>query len=131
MSRNTLGFGALIAVQLAHSVEEYRGRLWESFPPAAFVSGLVSSNLELGFVIANVALILFGVWCLLWPVRKNWPSAHAFMWLWIAIELINGVGHPAWSVRQRGYTPGTLTAPFLLVLAAYLAIRIRTRGLRP
>ena len=44
MSRITVGFGALVAAQLAHSIEEYRGRLWESFPPAAFVSSLVSSN---------------------------------------------------------------------------------------
>jgi hypothetical protein len=27
-------FGAHVAAQAVHSVEEYAGRLWESFPPA-------------------------------------------------------------------------------------------------
>jgi len=38
--------------QAAHSIEEYAGRLWESFPPARLVSGLVSPDLERGFIIA-------------------------------------------------------------------------------
>ena len=46
MSRLQLTFGALILVQAAHSIEEYVGRLWESFPPTRFVTGLVSSNPE-------------------------------------------------------------------------------------
>jgi hypothetical protein len=37
------------------------GRLWESFPPARFASGLISENLERGFVVANVALVTFGL----------------------------------------------------------------------
>jgi hypothetical protein len=45
------------------------------------------------------------------------------------IETINGVGHPLWSLRQGGYTPGVATAPLLLVLALYLAAQLRaTRG---
>lgn len=120
MSRVRLAFTALICAQAAHSVEEYLGRLWESFPPAAFVSGLVSSNREVGFVVINCALVAFGLWCLFWPVRRNWASAPAFIWFWIVIETINGVGHPAWSVVQGRYTPGTITAPILLVLALYL-----------
>ena len=39
--RFKVAFGALIVIQAAHSMEEYVGRLWESFPPAALVSGLV------------------------------------------------------------------------------------------
>jgi hypothetical protein len=34
MSRVPMVFGTLILTQAAHSVEEYLGRLWESFPPA-------------------------------------------------------------------------------------------------
>jgi hypothetical protein len=49
MSRFQLTFGALILVQAAHSIEEHFGHLWESFPPAHFVTGLVSSNPERGF----------------------------------------------------------------------------------
>jgi hypothetical protein len=34
MTRLQLTFGALVLAQAAHAVEEYVGRLWESFPPA-------------------------------------------------------------------------------------------------
>ena len=130
MSRFQLAFGALILAQAVHSIEEYFGRLWESFPPARFVTGLVSSNLERGFVVLNVALVVFGAWCFLWPVRRRWSSAAAFAWLWIAVEIVNGIGHPLWSIRQGGYTPGLATAPVLLALAAYLAYRL-TRAPEP
>jgi len=125
MSRITVAFGALVVAQGGHSIEEYIGRLWESFPPAAFLTGLVSSNRELGFLVLNSALVGFGIWCMAWPVRKNWQSAKPLMWFWVVIETINGVGHPAWSVRQGGYTPGVITAPMLLVLAVYLAFQLR------
>ena len=49
------------------------------------------------------------------------------MWVWVIIELINGVVHPLWSLRQRGYTPGVITAPILLVLAIYLLVQLRGR----
>ena len=125
MSRITVAFGALVFAQSAHSLEEYLGRLWESFPPAAFVTGLISSDRELGFLVINGAIVAFGIWCLLGPVRKNWPSARPLVWCWVGIETINGVGHIAWSFRQGGYTPGVITAPVLLVLVLYLAFQLR------
>jgi hypothetical protein len=125
MSRIQTTFGALVLAQAAHSIEEYVGRLWDSFPPATFLTGLISSDRELGFIILNAALVGFGVWCLLWPVRRAWPSAAGLMWVWVAIETINGVGHPLWSLRQGGYTPGVLTAPILLVLALYLGVQLQ------
>jgi len=125
MSRLQLTFGALILVQAAHSIEEYVGHLWESFPPTRFVTGLVSSNPERGFVALNVLLLAFGVWCFLWPVRRGWPVAFALGWLWAVLEIVNGIGHPLWSIREGGYTPGLATAPVLLVLAVYLAYQLR------
>jgi hypothetical protein len=104
-----------------HSVEEYLGRLWESFPPARFVSGLVSDDLERGFIVGNVVLVSFGVWCWLWPVRRGWRIAVPLAWAWAVVEIVNGIGHPLWSLRQGGYTPGVASAPVLLVLALYLA----------
>ena len=111
MTRLQSTFIALVGTQAAHSVEEYIGRLYEAFPPARFVSGLISQDLERGFVIVNLALLAFGLWCFVWPVRKQWPSAVPLAWLWVAIELVNGVGHPLWSLRQLRYTPGVGTAP--------------------
>ena len=125
LSRFQFTFGALILVQAAHSVEEYIGHLWESFPPARFLTGLVSSNHEGAFVVLNVLLLAFGVWCFLWPVRRGWPAAVALGWLWALVEIVNGIGHALWSVREGGYTPGLVTAPVLLVLALYLAHQLR------
>lgn len=127
-SRLMLAFAGLVMAQGAHSVEEYIGRLWESFPPAAFLTGLVSSDRELGFLVINIALVGFGFWCLWWPIRNAWPSGPALAWAWVAIEIINGVVHPVWSVRQAAYTPGVLTAPILLGLALYLAVQLNQRA---
>jgi hypothetical protein len=110
--------------QAAHSIEEYAGRLWESFPPARLVSGLVSADLERGFVIANLALVTFGLACWLWPVRRGWPGAVPIAWGWVLLESVNTIGHPLWTLRQGGYTPGVATAPLLGVLAYRLARRL-------
>ena len=121
-------FLALVLAQSAHSIEEYVGRLWESFPPAAFVTSLVSPNRELGFLLLNGALVLFGFWCQTVPVRRSWTSASALMWFWVVLETINGIVHPAWSLAQHAYTPGVLTAPLLLALALTLAGQLRRRS---
>ena len=73
----------------------------------------------------NLALVAFGLWCWAWPVRRQWSVAAPLAWLWVAIELVNGVGHPLWSLREFRYTPGVATAPMLLVLAIYLARQLR------
>ena len=117
-------FAALITAQAAHSCEEYIWRLYDSFPPARFVSSLVASDLQRGFLIANLVIVGFGVWCVVWPVRHNWPSARPLMWLWVVVELSNGIVHPAWSIVQGGYTPGVATAPVLFVLAILVARRL-------
>ena len=117
-------FAALVATQALHSLEEWRGRLYDVFPPARLLSSLVASDRERGFVAINVALVAFGVWCVAVPVHRRWPSAAGFAWTWVAIELVNGVGHPLWSLVQGGYTPGVATAPILLVLALVLARRL-------
>ena len=124
-------FLALVVVQATHSIEEYFGRLYEVFLPARFVSGLISDNLERGFIIFNVALVGFGLWCFVWPVRREWPSAMGFAWIWVAIEMVNSIGHPLWSPIALGYTPSVATAPVLLVLALYLAYELGNSSLDP
>ena len=121
MTRFQSSFLLLVAIQAAHSVEEYSGRLYDVFPPARFVTGLVSQDRERGFVILNAALIMFGFLCFLGPIRRQWPSAVLVAWIWVAIELVNGIGHPLWSLIQLRYTPGVATAPLLLLVALYLA----------
>jgi hypothetical protein len=125
MTRFQYTFLGLVTAQTAHSFEEYAGHLYEIFPPARLVSGLVSRNLEQGFVILNIALVTFGFWCFLWPIRRQWPSQVALAWTWAVVECSNGIVHPAWSLLEMGYTPGVGTAPVLLILAILLARQLR------
>ena len=126
--RARLTFALLVAAQAAHSVEEYIGRLYDVFPPARAASGLVSSNRRLGFEILNVALFALGVACVTQVRRGRWAGA---MWIWIAIETVNGVVHPLWSIVRGGYTPGVATAPILLALAISLAAQLSTSASSP
>lgn len=120
-SRAKYAFLALILVQAAHSLEEYTHRLWEVLAPTRFLIGLFSSDLATGFIIVNAAFVAFGLWCYFARIRPDHPSAKGFAVLWIAVELVNGIGHPAMALAAGGYTPGVATAPILLALAVYLA----------
>jgi len=124
-SRITWAFCALLLAQTAHSVEEYIGRFWESFPPAHLLTGLVSQDREWSFVALSCLLLAFGLWCLVWPVRRGWPWAAYLAWGWAAVEAINGIVHPLWTLHEGGYTPGVATAPLLLALALYLGYQLR------
>ena len=125
MTRFQFSFLALIATQAVHSVEEYIGDLYDVFPPAGAVSGLISPDRQRGFIVFNAVLLSFGLWCFIGPVRGRWPSAIPLVWLWVVIELINGIGHPVWTLIERRYTPGVATAPLLLFLAVYLTVQLR------
>jgi hypothetical protein len=105
----TIAFLALVIVQAAHSIEEYVFRLYKVFAPARFVSGLISTDLRIGFIAFNVAFITFGFWCYAVPVRKALPAAIPLMWFWVVVEILNGTGHPVISIIERAYIPGTAT----------------------
>ena len=127
MSRQSRwAFLALIVAQAAHSIEEYIFRLFDVFAPARFVSGLVSSNLGVGFAVANAALVLFGLWCYFARVRTGHPSGPAFAWFWSVLEVVNGINHGVLALSRGGYLPGVATAPVLLGVSAYLAFRLST-----
>ena len=120
-SKIRIAFLILVLIQGLHSVEEYFGKLWKIFPPARLLSSLVSKNLETGFLLINIGLFLFGLWCWLLPIRRNYLFAPALIWFWIVIEMINGIGHPVWALYEGAYVPGVVTAPVLLILAVYLS----------
>jgi len=126
MSRQSRwAFLALMVAQAAHSIEEYIFRLFDVFAPARFVSGLVSTNLGVGFAVANAALVLFGLWCYFARVRPGHPSGPVFVW-WTVLEFANGIGHSVLALSRGGYFPGVATAPVLLGVSAYLAFRLST-----
>src|SRR5215831_10859346 len=119
-----IAFLALVIAQAAHSIEEYVFRLYDVFAPARFVSGLISTNLRTGFLVFNLAFVAFGFWCYAVPVQEGLSVAIPFLWFWIVVELLNGIGHPVISILERSYIPGTITAPFLFIIAVYLSIQI-------
>lgn len=125
-ARSKLLFLLLVAIQAAHSVEEYAGRLYEVFWPARFVSGLVSDNLSVGFIVINAAIIVLGVWCYFGPVRAGLSASWGLAGLWLTVELANGVGHISIAVWEGRYFPGAITAAALAVTAAGLALSLRT-----
>lgn len=120
-------FLLLIFVQGLHSVEEYTFALWEVFTPAKIVSGLVSSNLPLGFAILNAAIVVFGIWSYIVPVRRSSEIVPLIAWFWIVLELVNGFVHVLMAAVTRGYFPGVYTAPFLLLFSLILLQRITKR----
>jgi hypothetical protein len=121
-----ISFLLIVLVQGLHSIEESIGKLWEVYPPATFLSGLVSANLKTGFIIINVGLFIILTLTWLTTFSKNY-STKALLWLWIILELINGIGHSFWAIIERSYVPGLATAPVLIILALYLA-RILTNS---
>ncbi|HEX8574435.1 MAG TPA: HXXEE domain-containing protein [Allosphingosinicella sp.] len=122
MSVRTI-FLALVVAQAAHSVEEYVFRLYDLLAPARYVSGLLGIDRQVGFVAANAALVLFGLWC--WN-RKRRLGRTALAWFWALLEIANGCAHIALAVAAGGYFPGLATAPLLLAVGGLLAWRLRS-----
>jgi hypothetical protein len=124
-SRLQFGLAVLVLAQAAHSVEECVGRLWESHPLARFVAGLVSSDVAQGFVIANLLIVGFGAWCVLWPMRYRWRVATSLAWFWVIVEIANALAHSLWSLLLGEYTPGLATVPVLMGAALYLGLQLQ------
>jgi hypothetical protein len=123
-SRSRIAFALVILAQAAHSVEEYVYRLFDVFAPARWVSGLFSTNLALGFALANVCIVLFGAWCYWARVHPSHPGARGYAWSWACLELGNGMGHILFSMLRRAYFPGVGTAPLLIATSCYLGFRL-------
>ena len=117
-------FLGLVLSQAAHSLEEYIFRLYDVFAPARFVSGLVSSNLSLGFAIANITLVSLGAWCYVARVRREHSSATTWAWAWVALEVVNGANHLVLAAYRGGYFPGAATAPLLLGFSITLGMTL-------
>ena len=113
----------LAIFQALHSVEECYFSLWEVFAPARFLSGLVSQNLRVGFVVINATIVALVFYCYAFPVRREDSYAPIVIWFWILLEFGNGVGHNWFAVSAGTYFPGFYTAPFLLLTSCYLAWR--------
>ena len=78
-------------------------------------------------MVANTALVAFGLWCWAVPVRSGWRAARGLMWFWTILELLNGISHSVIAMSLGGYFPGVVTAPLLLLFAGWLAT-IQVKG---
>jgi uncharacterized protein with HXXEE motif len=126
-SRARLAFLLLVAAQAVHSVEEYCLRLYDVLAPARAVSEALGVDRQLGFAIANAALIAFGLWCYFARIRTGHRSARGYAWFWALLEIANALAHGALAMAAGGYFPGLATAPLLLAAGLYLGRRLRSR----
>ena len=118
-------FLALILVQAAHSVEEYVFRLYDVLAPARYVSSLFGVDRQIGFAVANSALVLFGLWC--WAARVKPGRGRGLAWFWALLEIANGCAHLGLAAMAGGYFPGLATAPLLIGLGGWLALTLGRR----
>lgn len=72
-----------------------------------------------------MVIVVFGLWCSAWPVRRNWRIAPALVWGWVVVEVANGILHPLAALVFWRYIAGVVTAPLLLVVAVRLAVLLR------
>jgi hypothetical protein len=117
-------FLLLVAAQALHSVEEYVWRLYDVLAPARYVGTLLGFDPQLGFAITNIALFAFGLWCYLARVQPRRGAWRALAWGWAVVEIANALAHGALALAAGGYFPGLATAPLLLALGAWLALRL-------
>ncbi|NNL91511.1 MAG: HXXEE domain-containing protein [Saprospiraceae bacterium] len=106
-------------------MEEFTGRLWESFPPAEALCGLISDDHETGFLTINISILLFGLASYLFFLKKNNSLSNLIIWFWIVIGFVNGIGHFVWSIIQTAYTPGLATSQAVFLATILLLIKFR------
>jgi hypothetical protein len=126
-SRARLAFALLLAAQAVHSIEEYCLRLYDVLAPARAVSEALVVDRQLGFAIANAALIGFGLWCYFARIRRDHRSARIYAWFWALLEIANALVHGALAMAAGGYFPGLATAPLLLAAGLHLVWRLWSR----
>src|SRR5690348_11228336 len=119
--------------QAAHSMEEMLSHLYDFF---WIVTGIIHAHIA-WFPQFRMAADVFGALNMSFiavmlgtvpavRVRKRW----ALLLAGVAgvIETLNGIGHLSGAVIFRGYVPGAITAPFLLVLGILLLRELRRAG---
>ncbi|MBT8233607.1 MAG: HXXEE domain-containing protein [Saprospiraceae bacterium] len=118
-------FLIVVLCQACHSLEEFTGRLWESFPPAEALCDLISDDHETGFLIINIGILLFGLAAYLFFLKKNNSLSNFIIWFWVFIGFVNGIGHLVWSILQKEYTPGLATSQAVFLTTILLLIKFR------
>ncbi len=124
-------FLVLVLLQALHSVEEYAFRFYEIFPPARYLNRLFPGIARPGFIIFNALLIVFGLAGWRYAMQPDRGGARAVVWIWVVIELYNGVAHIVWAIMIGGYNPGLYSAPALALVAGWLGYVMYSTRLAP
>jgi hypothetical protein len=112
-------FLLLILAQVTHVAEEYIGRLWEVYAPAIFICNLVSRDPHTGFLAINIVFLTISF--LYWrSLTRKEIALPGLIWLWVVLETLNIGGHFAWSISRAAYTPGLVSAIYLLIILVLL-----------
>ncbi len=119
-----LVFLTVIILQAVHSLEEYAFHFYERFPLAEILNDQIPGLARSLFIAFNVSLLLFGLLTYWLLVRGKQRFTRAFVGIWAGIELYNGLAHLVWAISIRDYSPGLVSAPFLLFAGAYLVYRL-------
>lgn len=123
--RTRIALLLLVLAQAGHSAEEYLFRLYDRLAPARMVSEALTLDPATGFLIANTALVGFGLWCWAVPALRGGVAGRRFVWGWALVETANAFVHAALAVAAGGYFPGLATAPLLLAASVLLIARLR------
>ena len=115
----------MVWLQAAHSVEEYVFKLYERFPPMRFIYRSVPELARPAFIVFNLFLFLFGLFCYFYWVRPERKGAAIIIWIWIAIQIVTISAHLVWAILTGGYNPGLATVPLFIPVVIYLIYQLR------
>lgn len=108
-----------VLFQAAHFAEELATGFHLRFP---VLLGLSPWSLRF-FVTFN--LFWLAVWSLsLWGLKARWQAALFPLWFLGLGCLVNGLAHPALSLRTGGYFPGLFTSPLVGLVGIFLLRRL-------
>ena len=130
-NRISILFLLLIIAHVLHATEEYFGKLWEIYTPAIFICNLISSNPERGFLLINTVFIILSFTYWFFSLTKKHSSSYSLIWFWIVLQTLNVIGHIAWTINNRSYTPGVVSAFLLLSIVVLLIKRLSILSKEP
>jgi hypothetical protein len=118
MSLVSVGIIFLIVVQAIHLYEEVRRDFRRKVPIGEIPKSL--------FIWLNVAAFAFAVVTLCLCQAEN-AVGFVLAWIYGIAMVINGCIHIGMMIHRRGYFPGGVTAPLVLVVAGNLICQLAYR----
>jgi hypothetical protein len=115
MNLVSVGIIFLIVVQAIHLYEEVRSDFRRKVPIGEIPKSL--------FIWLNVAAFAFTI-VTLCLCQAETSIGFVLAWIYGIAMVINGCIHIGMMIHKRGYFPGGVTAPFVLVAAVYVICQL-------